>query len=1038
MKPLLSAIVRFSLRFRGTVVALGCVITIYGLFLLSRAQYDVFPEFAPPQATIQTEAPGLSPEQVATLVTQPIENSINGVTGIDTLRSASIQGLSVITVTFHNDNDIYRSRQMLAERLTNLQGQLPQGVLPPRLNPLTSSTSVILTIGLTSDQHSLMELRSMADWMLKPRLLAVPGVAKVTVHGGEIKQLQIQLQPKLLVKYGLSLNEVLTAAQNATAIVGAGFVDNQNQRILLQTAGQTLAPQELAKTVIVHQNNGNITLGDVANVTIAPMPLIGAATVMGKPGIQLIISEQYGANTLQVTHNLEQSLQTLIPALQKQGVAVQPTIFRAADFIEIATHNIKVSLLIGALLVVAVLFTFLFNWRAAAISLLAIPLSLLSAIIIFNLMGLSLNTMTLGGLAIAIGLLVDDAVITVENIFRRLHQNAASEHPISPLKVAMQATLEVRSAVVYATLAIALVFIPVITMSSLAGRLFAPLGIAYIVATLSSLLVAVTLTPALCLMLLRKEPATLHESPFVHSLKARYQRLLHYVELHHKPVIATVIASTLAGLLMLPFVGGSFLPELNEGHFIVHMNATPGTSLQESTRLGNLVTQTLLKLPAVATVAQHSGRAEAGDDIPGTHQSEFDVKLKPEYVNDTEAAAQEIRNVLAPFLGVNFAIETPLSERIEETLSGYTAAVVINVFGNEPAVLDQKAAEIASLLNTIPGAADVQVQSPSGVPQLMIRLKPDALARFGFTSVEVQNVIRTAYQGDIVGQLHEGNQITDIAVILDPFLRNQVTEVKNLLLRNSSGVYVPLQQLADIYAAPGRYLVLHDGARPVQTITCNVTGRDSSSFVAEAKKQIASKIILPAGAYVEFLGEAEAQTQATRDLIVHALLTGAGIILLLSLFIASRRNLLLVMTNLPFALVGGVLAIFVSGGKVSIGSLVGFVTLFGITLRNAVMLLSHYEHLITQEGLPWNLETAVRGAMERISPILMTALVTALGLLPLAIGSETAGREIEGPMAMVILGGLMTSTALNLLVLPTLALRYGRFRMENSHAFMSD
>lgn len=1023
---LLAAIVRFALRFRGVVLVLACVLVVYGGFTLAGSQYDVFPEFAPPQVTIQTEATGLAPEQVEVLVTQPIENAINGLPDLQSLRSQSIQGLSVTTVTFDPHSDIYRDRQNLAERLVAVASQLPQGVQPPALSPLTSSTSVVLIVGLTSKQRSPMELRTLADWTLKPALLAVPGVSKIAVYGGEVRELQIQVRPERLIQYDVSIDEVLAAARNATGVRGAGVIDTPNQRLTLQTEGQALTPKQLAGTVLRHVASGNVTLGDVAHVVVAPEPPIGAASVNGQPSVQLVISEQYHANTLAVTRRIEQALAGLRHGLTAQQVVLHGDLFRPANFITAATGNVRNSLLIGGALVVIVLGLFLFNLRTAAISLTAIPLSLLAAVVVMDASGLSLNTMTLGGLAIAVGLLVDDAVIVVENIYRRLRENLHVPTPRPVFDVVLTAALEVRSAVVYATLAIALVFLPVLTMSGVAGRLFAPLGIAYIFATLASLLVALTVTPALCYLLLGDRALPEREAPIVRWGKQRYIGLLEAAERHQRTVVAMVIALSLAALATLPFLGGGFLPELREGHFIVHMSAVPGTSLQESTRLGGQVTQALLKLPLVRSVSQQAGRAERGDDTVGTHESEFNVDLKPLSGEAAESAVTDIRKVLAQFPGANFSVNTFLTERVDETLSGFTAAVAVNVYGTDLDVLDAKAAEIADLLRQVPGAADVQVQSPPGTPQLIIRLREHALSRWGLAPVAVLEAIRTAYQGEPVGQVYDGNRVFNVAVILDPNLRGRVTEVGALPVRNATGTFVSLRELADIYQGAGRYVVLHDGARRVQTITSNVTGTDVASFVAQAQRRIA-KVSLPPGSYVAFGGAAAAQAQSSRDLLLNAAVAGIAIVLLLSMVLAGPRSLLLVLVNLPFALVGGVLAVFATGGGVSIGALVGFVTLFGISLRNAIMLLSHYEHLVTFEGLAWGPEAATRGAQERLAPILMTALVTALGLLPLAIGSGAPGREIEGPMALVILGGLFTSTALNLLVLPTLALHFGRF-----------
>ncbi|SHM68260.1 heavy metal efflux pump, CzcA family [Duganella sacchari] len=1024
---LLAAIVGFSLRYKGVVIALAVLLAAYGFYAFSGAKYDVFPEFAPPQVTIQTEAPGLAPEQVEVLVTQPIENAVNGVVGVDALRSQSIQGLSVVTVTFDPKSDIYRDRQNLGERLAALSTQLPRGVQAPAMSPLTSSTSIVMAIGLTSEKRSLMDMRTLADWTLKPRLLAVHGVATVAVFGGEAKEFQIQIRPERLIKYGLALNDIHDVARRATGVRGAGFIDNANQRITLQTHAQSLSIEQLARTVVRQQDGANLTLADVADVRAAPEPPIGAAAVAGTIGIQLLISEQYGANTVAITEAVERALAELRPSLKDQQVVLHDDLFRSANFIAIATQNVRSSLLFGAVLVVAVVALFLFNWRTSAIALTAIPLSLLAAVTVMEQRGLSLNTMTLGGLAISIGLLVDDAIIVVENIYRRLRENRHRPVPHMSVQVVLDAVLEVRSAVVYATFAIALVFLPVLSMPGVAGRLFAPLAVSYLLATLASLVVAITVTPALCVALLPRSALPEHDPPLARRMKEKYGQLIGGVEHHYRLIVVTVALLTLAGLAALPFFGGGFLPELKEGHYILHMSAVPGTSLTESLRIGRQVSAELLKLPVVRSVAQRAGRAEKADDTWGTHYSEFNVDLKPLSSEQAEFAQADIRKVLSRIPGVSFAVKTFLTERVEETLSGYTAAVVLNIYGNELDTLDTDARRVAQTLGQVSGATEVQLQSPPGSPELGIRLRPDALVRWGFDAVDVLDAVETAFQGSVVGQVYDGNRVFNVSVILSAAKRSSIANVRALPLRNAAGVYVQLDQLADVYMTSGRYVVLHSGARRVQTITCNVAGRDVTSFVAEAKQRLAAQVPLTRGSYLEFGGAAAAQAASVRDLIVHSAIAALAIGLLLWIVLRRARNLALVLLNLPFALVGGVLAVFATGGAISLGSMVGFVTLFGITLRNSIMLLSHYEHLVDVEGMTWGPEAAARGAIERLTPILMTALATALGLLPLAIGSGDPGREIEGPMAMVILGGLFTSTALNLLVMPSLALRYGRF-----------
>ena len=1022
---MIKKLIEFSLRFRALVIILACVVMVYGTYVAARAKLDVFPDFVPPQVVIQTEAPGLSSEQVEAIVTRPVEGAVIGTGDLETVRSQSIHGLSIITAVFKEGTQVFTARQMLGERLSELAGQLPEGVKSPKMTPLTSATMDLLKIGLVSDTRSPMQLRTFADWTVRPRLLAVPGVAKVSAFGGDVRQLQVQVRPERLLALDLSIEEVVAAARMATGIRGAGFIETEAQRIVLQTEGQSLTPEALGEAAVTTREGTTIRLRDVAYVREAPEPKQGDALVMGRPGVLLTMSSQYGANTMEVTEAVESALEELAPAFASEGIILFPRLHRPATFIEHALRNVRSSLLLGAGFVAVVLFLFLFNIRAAIISLTAIPLSLLIAIWILDAFHASLNTITLGGLAIALGAVVDDAIIGVENIFRRLRENRRLAAPRPLFRVVLDASLEVRSAVVYATFVVALVFLPVLTMSGLQGRLFAPLGVAYILAILASLVVALTVTPALSFVLLPRA-AERDEPRGMIRLKGAYRRLLEGLSRHPRSVGGAVLVICAGAAALFPFLGGEFLPEFREGHFVVQVFAAPGTSLPELTRIGSRISAEFAKSPHIDTSEQQVGRAELGEDPWGPHRSEFHVELNPG-LEDEGAVQEEIRETLSKFPGIYFNVLTFLGDRIGETISGETAEVVVSVFGEDLDVIDQKSREVAREISRIPGAVDVQLGSLPGAPQLVAHLRADRLRQFGFRPVEVLDAIQTALQGTVVAQTHEANRVSDVAVILDPERRRDPEGIGALLLRSSSGIRMPVRELADLYPATGRYMVLHDGARRRQTITCNVRGRDISSFVESAKKRIASGVKFPSGTYATFGGEAEARSQAQRELFLHSAVAGVGILLLLSVVLNNARNLLLLVANLPFALVGGVLAAFFTGGSLSVGSLVGFVTLFGISTRNSIMMISHYEHLTQEEGMTWGLEAALRGAAERLVPILMTALVTALGLLPIALGSGDPGREIEGPMAVVILGGLATSTALNLLVLPVLGLRYGRF-----------
>ena len=1033
---MLNRIVHFSLRFRGVVVALACVLTGYGIYIAANSKLDVFPNFVPPQVVVQAEAPGLSPEQVEALVTLPIEHTINGLGNLESMRSESIPGLSVITVVFKEGTDIFIARQMLAEKLGEMSGNLPLGVKAPVMSPLTSSTMDLLKIGLLSDKISPMELRAFADWVIKPRLLAVPGVAHCIVFGGAVRQIQIQVRPERLLGYGLSISDVLAAAKASTGVVGAGFIENVNQRILIQTDGQLLTAQAIGEVIVTQREGRNVRLKDVAVVQDGPEPRFGDAMIQGQAGVLFSLASQYGSNTRDVTLAVEAMLAELQPVFDKEGVQVFPRLHRPATFIEASLTNIKHSLYLGGILVGVVLFIFLGHFRTAFISLTAIPLSLLTAIILMNKFGVGLNTITLGGLAIAIGEVVDDAIIDVENIFRRLRENQTLAQPRSVFRVVLDASLEVRTAVVYATFIVALVFLPVLTLTGLQGSFFAPLALSYILAIMASLAVALTLTPALSLMFFAHGVRDSGEPRIQRWLKRIYGRILRIVALGPEVVMVIVLAVCVGALAMLPHFGSEFLPEFREGHFVLQIQAAPGTSLAEMMRVGGEITRQLRALSTnIATIEQQVGRAEMGEDTWGSHRCEYHVELRENVPGEVqEQLMKDIRGLLEDIPGIQAEVLTFLGDRISETISGETAPVVINVYGEDIDVVDETAREIAQVVSTVPGAKDVNVKAPPGGPRLSVRLLPDRLTQFGFRPVEVLETIQTAYQGTIATQVHVGNRVSDVTVVLDPASRQDPEGIGALIVKNAQGLGLPLRQLADVSLTTGRYTIEHESASRRQVVTCAPEGRDVTSLVADAQKQVAAKVRLPKGITVRFSGTAEATAKAQQQLLLNSAIAAAGILLLLVVVTGNWRNLVLILANVPFALVGGVLTVFLTAkfgdpgeGSLTIGSLVGFVTLFGITTRNSIMMISHYEHLVRHEGAVWNLDTAIRGASERLIPILMTAVVTALGLLPLALGSGEVGREIEGPMAIVILGGLITSTALNLIVLPTLALRFGRF-----------
>lgn len=1040
---MMSSIVRFSIRFYGVIIGLAILIVLYGMYSLTRSNLDVFPEFSPTQIIIQTESPGLSAELVEKLVTQPIESSISGTVGVINLRSQSIPGLSIVTVIFDEKTNIYRNRQVIAERLSTLSTKLPRGIIP-NITPLTSSASTVLGFGVTSKTLNLMELRTLVDWTITPHLLSIPGVADVNVFGGQVRQFQIQIDPDKLIRYQLNINDVVLAAQKATGVSGAGYIQNNNQRIIINTQGQATDVKTLAKATLFHKNGVTIQLGDIGRVVEGPAPSISAAAINEEIGIYLSVQGQLGANTHAVTLAIESALQELKPNLQAQHVTLHEGLFRPANFIETAIDGVRTDILIGSILVISILFLFLFNARTAFISATAIPLSLLTAIVVMSYFNVGLNIMVLGGLAIALGEVVDDAIIDTENIFRRLRENRSLANPLPIYQVVYQASMEVRSSVVYATIIVALVFMPLLTLSGVAGKLFAPLGFAYIAAILASLIVALTLTPALCYMLLGHAKLETEDSPIIKYIKLHYVKLLHSIEKNYKVIITVSFITIAIGLGVLPLFKNQFIPALHEGHFIMHMTAVPGTSEEESLRLGQRVSKTIREIKGVKSVTQWVGRAQNGADTFGTHYSEFEIEIGTLSGEEQTRILNDIREALAGdpededgdgvaevgFVGANFAINTFLTERIEETISGYAASTVINIYGNDLDALDRDAQKIAGVLSSTKGATDVLVQSPPGTPQVVIRLRPDQLAVWGLHPTDVLDMIRAAYESVPVSQIYMGSRVVGLSVLLDLDARDDIGDISRIPLFNPEGKLLYLKDIAYITQENGRSKILHAGAKRIQTVTANVEGRDQASFVNELKKRIKDEVSLSQGNYLEFTGEAEANAQSREDLIVHSLLAGVAIFLMLYIAFGKLRNLLLTFANLPFALIGGVLAALFTGGWISLGSLVGFVTLFGITLRNSIMMVSHFQHLVDEEGCVWNLETCIRGASERLPSVLMTALVTALGLLPLAAGSGQPGREIEGPMATIIVGGLITSTILNLLILPTIMLHYGKFEKD--------
>ena len=1022
---MLASLIRFSIRYYGVVIAIATLILLVGAYRFATAGLDIFPEFSPKQVIIQTESPGLSSEQVELLVTQQIEQAISGVIGLQSVRSESIQGLSIITAIFEENSDIYRNRQLISERLANLPGHTPKGISPVVV-PLSSSSATVLTLGLSSEHVDLMTLRSLVDWNIAPRLHAVPGVADVNVFGGDIKQLQIQVNPTQLQRFGLSLDEIIQATTQAANIQGSGFIENLNQRFTVQVTGLSTTPEQFANVIVKRDKGLNITLGEVATITYAPKPAIGAAQIMGKPGIVIMVIAQYGANTLSVSRSLEETLKELSPSLSKQGIVFYPHLFRPADYIERSISNLSKHLLVGGLFVLVILYLFLFNVRAAIISALAIPVSLLGAVMVLLEAGVNLNIMVLGGLAIALGEVVDDAIIDTENIFRRLRENRLLPQPLPIDDVIKAASLEVRGSVVYASFIVALVFVPLLTLDGVAGRLFAPLGYSYILAILLSLLTALTLTPALCHALLGRYNLETKEPPLIATLKKSYKHWLLAASRHFKPILLTSMVICLSGLIAFFTLDHKFLPELREGHYIGHTTSIPGTSLAESIRIGTQLTGQFMAIPGVESVSQWAGRAERGADTYGSHYSEYEIRLKPNSGAGQQEILDKLRTVLGNFPGIGFEANTFLIERVDETISGYTSPVAVNIFGNDLNALDAKAQAVAEIMRKLPGVSNVQVRSPPGTPFVQVHLNRNQLTFWGVTPEQVMVCLQSAYETTVVGKAFEGNKVFDIAVTLLPEQKTNIMAISELPIKTLDGTVIKLAQVADIKPNTGRYNILRQNSQRKQTITATIVEGDMDAFMNTLKSRVLKEITFTADTYPEFTGAAVEQAKARTKLVLHSLLAGAGVLILIYIAIGNLRQVLLTLANLPFALIGGIAAVILTEAPLSVGSVVGFITLFGITVRNSIMLLSHCQYLVDYEGKPWNLDTITLAAQERLPSILMTALVTALAMFPIAFNSDNPGSEIMGSMATIIIGGLFSSTLLNLLLLPCLLLRYGK------------
>ncbi len=1020
---MLNNLIAWSLRNRVIVLAAAALMLVAGAWTAYRMPVDVFPDLTAPTVTVLTEAHGMAPEEVEALVSFPIETAVNGATGVRRVRSSTAQGISVVWVEFDWGMEIFRARQIVTEKLQSVAVSLPAGVSPPILAPVSSVMGEILMIGLTGTQ-SAQELRTVADWTIRRRLLAVPGVAQVIPIGGEVKQYQVIADPARMLATGVTLADVVRAARGSNQNASGGVYMDKGQEYVIRGIGRVRSADDIASTVVVMRGGVPVLLSQVADVRVGAAPRYGDGSVNARPGVVLALQKQPGANTLELTERVGRELAEIQRTLP-EGMTIESELFRQADFITVAIDNVIRALLDGAIFVVIILFLFLWNVRTTAISIVAIPLSFVVAIFAMKLLNITINTMTLGGMAIAIGALVDDAIIDVENVFRRLKENhhlPQAERRAS-IRVVYDASREIRASIVNATLIIIVVFLPLFFLGGVEGRLLQPLGFAYVVSILASLLVAVTVTPVLCSYMLPNARAvqTEHESRVVRWLKARYEPLLETILAHPRRILAGAALTLALALAIVPFLGSAFLPEFNEGALTVAVVTVPGTSLDESNAIGRRVEEILLANPAVRNTDRRQGRAELDEHAQGVNAAEIDVTLVEGV--EKEPLFEQLRQEFSIIPGTNVTIGQPIGHRIDHMLSGTRANIAVKIFGPDLYGLRQVGTQIRDVMEAVPGVADLQLEQQMDVPQLQIRADRGALARYGMTVGQLSEAIDVAFNGEVVSQVLEEGRSVDLVVRFPEEVRSDAQAISSVMFDTPTGQRVPLAQLARVVTDRGPNTVSRENVQRKIVVQANVAGRDLGSTVTDIRSAVNEQVTLPPGYHVEYGGQFEAQAESTRTLAALSLISIAAIFLILFAEFRSARTATLLMANLPLALIGGVIAVAITGRVVSIASLVGFVTLFGIATRNGILLVSHYRQLLS-EGVQFR-EAVIRGSLERISPILMTALTAGLALIPLALGGGEPGKEIQTPMAIVILGGLLSATALNMMVLPALYWMFG-------------
>ncbi len=1016
---MLNNIIQYSLRNRLLVMISAVMLLIWGSYTASTMEVDVFPDLNAPTVVVMTEAQGMAPEEVERLVTFPVETAVNGATDVRRVRSSSTTGFSVVWVEFEWGTNIYTARQIVSEKLATLGDALPSTVGQPTLGPQSSILGEMMIIGLTADSTSLQDLRTMADWTIRPRLLSTGGVAQVAVIGGEIKEYQILLDPARMKYYNITLDEILPAVENMNLNSTGGILYEYGNEYIVQGVMATTRTEELGKAVVKTVNDIPVMLSDIADIRIGnKAPKLGLASERANPAVLVTVTKQPATNTLELTDKLDASIRELQKTLPAD-VRISTDIFRQSRFINSSIHNIQEALLEGALFVIVVLFFFLMNFRTTLISLVALPLSLLVAILVMHALGLTINTMSLGGLAIAIGSLVDDAIVDVENVYKRLRENhlrPATER-LSTRQVVFEASKEVRMPILNSTLIIVACFLPLFFLSGMEGRMLIPLGIAFIVALFASTVVALTLTPVLCSYMLTTEKALKksEKEPVVsRSLKKWYANALHWALNHKKVVIGTSVSLLIVTLIIMTGLGRSFLPPFNEGSLTINISTMPGISLEESDKMGRMSEEILMSIPEIQTVARKTGRAELDEHALGVNVSEIEAPFELDRRSRDEFL-ENVRKQLGELKGVNVEIGQPISHRIDAMLSGTKANIAIKLVGNDLNKLFQLGTQIKSAIGGIEGIADLNVEQQIERPQLQIKPKRDMLAKYGITLPEFSEFINVALAGKVISQVNEGGKVFDLTIKADDRKRERMEDIGELII-DAGNRKIPLHYVAEILPLAGPNTISRENVQRKIVVSANVAGRDLKGVVNDIQKEIEAKINLPEGYHIEYGGQFESEQAASRILFLTSLISILIIFLILYHEFRSLPLASIIMLNLPLAIIGGIISIRLTSGVISIPAIIGFISLFGIATRNGILLVSHYNYL--RAGGMSLKESIIRGSSDRLNPILMTALTSALALIPLAIGGDLPGNEIQSPMAQVILGGLLSSTLLNGFVIP--------------------